>query len=524
MDASHVWQAALDRIRVRISPGAFAAWFRDTLGVDLRDGLLTVGVSNAFASEHLRQRFQEIARIAASEVVGQSTQISFAVRPLLEGAGGASACPPAARPTRRGSSAVRATSAARTPPPAAHGLIGASGPLASQASRTRGATPRQATQPPLPQLGMVSGPTLPSAPPAVLERAAEPVAVPAPEALAEHSDLHPRYTFSTFVVGTSNRLAYAAAQEIAHAPGEQYNPLLLYGGVGLGKTHLLHAIGHFARGAGLAVAYVTAERFTNEIIEAIRLRTTDAFRRRYRAVDVLLVDDVQFIAGKDATEEEFFHTFNTLHESNKQIVLSSDCAPSAMHHLHDRLRSRFAWGLVADLHPPDFEHRLAILRAKVHARLMAVPEEVLVRLAEPPCESIRALEGALTRVVAQAQMLGQPLDAALVSRALEPITGEQAAMRPVSCDEVLMSVARHFAIGLEALRGKTRERQVAWARQVAMYLLREVTPASLLQIGAALGGRDHTTVMHGCARVSAAVRQDAQARAEVDAIRASLRG
>ncbi|MGH2514836.1 MAG: chromosomal replication initiator protein DnaA, partial [Ktedonobacterales bacterium] len=344
------------------------------------------------------------------------------------------------------------------------------------------------------------------------------------DAAASMYELNPRYVFETFTVGTSNRLAYAAAQEVAAAPGERYNPLFIYGGVGLGKTHLLHAIGHLSRSAGLHVAYVTAERFTNEIIEAIRLRTTDLFRARYRAVDVLLVDDVQFIAGKESTEEEFFHTFNALHDVERQIVLSSDRIPQAMAHLHDRLRSRFAWGLMADIQPPDFEHRLEILRAKAEGLRITVPEEVLVSIARPECESIRALEGSLNRVIAYARMLKQPLEPRLVLSALAPLAGEAAARRTVDASAVLAAVTRHFGVRMEELLGKSRERGVAWARQVAMYLLREETPASLLQIGQQLGGRDHTTVMHGCARVGKALAADERAREDVAALRAALRG
>jgi chromosomal replication initiator protein len=340
----------------------------------------------------------------------------------------------------------------------------------------------------------------------------------------EACELQARYRFETFVVGTANRLAYAAAEEVTRAPGERYNPLLIYGSVGLGKTHLLHAIGQRVRAAGLTVTYVTAERFTNEIIEAIRHRTTNEFRQRYRAVDVLLVDDVQFIAGKESTEEEFFHTFNALHERNKQIVLSSDRVPSAMSHLHDRLRSRFGWGLLADIAPPDFEHRLAILRAKAAARRLTVPESVLERIARPPSESIRALEGALTRVIAYAEMLGQRLDVGLAARALAAIDGgERSPERPISPDRLLAAIAQHYRVSLEDLRGKSRRPQVVWARQVAMYLLRAETDRSLLQIGALLGGRDHTTVLHGCTRVGETLAANSARHAELDTIRASLR-
>jgi chromosomal replication initiator protein len=334
------------------------------------------------------------------------------------------------------------------------------------------------------------------------------------------ADLHPRYSFDTFVVGAANHLAFAAAREVAGHPGEQYNPLLITGGPGLGKTHLLQAIGHFTEEQGLAVAYVTAERFTNEIIEAIRQRTTDAFRTHYRAVDILLVDDVQFIAGKESTEEEFFHTFNTLHEAGKQIILSSDRVPRAMSHLHDRLRSRFQWGLIADLDTPSFEHRLAILRAKASVLPVEIPEEVLLCLARPDNQNIRALEGSLNRVLASAQILGQPLDARLVSWTLAPLSSEPADRSP---EDIIAAVAEHFSVPAAVLAGKSRERGVAWARQIAMYLLRQETTASLLQIGQQLGDRDHTTVLHGCQRVTRALDQSDLARADIAAIRSALR-
>ncbi len=360
--------------------------------------------------------------------------------------------------------------------------------------------------------------------------------------------LHPQYRFETFVVGVNNRLAYAAAQEVTRAPGQSYNPLVLCGDAGLGKTHLLHAIGHRARMAGLQVIYVTAEQFTNELVEAIRSHTSDTFRQRYRAVDVLLMDDVQLIAGRESTEEEFFHTFNWLHEANKQIVLGSDCAPQSMRRLHDRLRSRFAWGLIADIQPPDADCRFEMARAKAQAQQIDMDGEALAALARPACASVRELEGRLTRVAACARLYECPIDAALVMQALAPLSASSG-MAPgngaeqmgssaytaqhggnttghsqptVSVKEALAAVAQRFGVTVEALVGKSREHQVAWARQVAMYLLREVTNASLFQIGAQLGGRDHTTIMHGCARVSQALMSDQRLRDDLSAIRREL--
>ncbi len=525
MNARQIWQAALERIQQRVSPGAYTTWFRGTEGLERRDGRLVVGVSNTFACAHLRQRFGDTATLAVTEVSGHNLAISFVVGESYHVDHAEQEAPP--QPQQE--------PAYEAPYPLPLGRVRtprsrSRGRLAAQAApvmppRPAPATPPRAAQPPL--SGLV---TLPSVSPAPsiqpqlrMAQAIQTASAEAAEITGPLSDLYPRYLFETFVVGTANRLAYAAAEEISRTPGTRYNPLLIYGGVGLGKTHLLHAIGHRARAAGLLVTYVTAERFTNEIIEAIRQRTTNEFRRRYRAVDVLLVDDVQFIAGRDSTEEEFFHTFNALHEANKQIVLTSDRIPQAMRHLHDRLRSRFAWGLMADVHPPDFEHRLDILRAKAATKQLDIAEEVLAYLARPDCESIRALEGLLTRAVAHAQMLGEPLDLSLAKRVLTPIAGESSTPRKIGVEEVLAAVADHFGLRVDVLRGKSREHQVAWARQMAMYLLREETSISLHQIGDQLGGRDHTTIMHGCGRITQSLK-DVRTAQDLAAIRTALRG
>ena len=510
MDAKQVWLAALERLRRRVSPAAFAAWFGATTGMELAGTQLTVAVPTSFVQEYLQGRFAESARVVVSEVLGERATVVFAVRDTPAPATAAPARKLAAQPRARATSHRVAVA---DPPRSARPTTGRRG---TRVSRTD-----------VQQPALVAAQTNPVPPTPRLPVMAAPVTVPLnrgrdPYPTSGHADLHPRYHFDSFIVGTANRLAYAAAQEVASNPGLRYNPLLIYGGVGLGKTHLLHAIGHFAHQRGLSVVYVTAERFTNEIIDAIRQRTTNEFRARYRAVDMLLVDDVQFIAGKDSTEEEFFHTFNTLHESDRQIVLTSDRVPLAMHHLHDRLRSRFQWGLLADIQSPDFEHRLEILRAKAVAVRAAVPEDVLVSLARPECASIRELEGALNRVIAQAHMLNQPLDARLVSRLYAQLE-DGAHDRSLDAEEVIAAVARHYHLSIRELAGKTREHAVAWARQVAMYLLREETPASLLQIGQHLGGRDHTTVRHGYDRVGKALAQDERVRSDIAAIRGMLR-
>ncbi|TAK11771.1 MAG: chromosomal replication initiator protein DnaA [Anaerolineae bacterium] len=333
--------------------------------------------------------------------------------------------------------------------------------------------------------------------------------------------LNPRYSFENFIVGASNRLAHAAAQAVAESPARAYNPLFLYGGVGLGKTHLLHAIGNAATMKGLQVLYVSSEEFTNDLINAIRSHKTQAFRERYRRMDVLLIDDIQFIAGKESTQEEFFHTFNTLHGQNKQIVISSDRPPKAMNTLEDRLRSRFEWGLAADIQPPDLETRLAILRGKAERSGRDVPHEILETIAQRMQSNIRELEGALNRILAYAELRGTPLTPELVESALADMLPLRKDLDP---ERVVEAVAQVFGVTVAELRERNRARQVALPRQVAMYLLREEAQISLPQIGLVLGGRDHTTVMYGCDKVADMIEQDDRLRRQVVDVRDVIYG
>jgi chromosomal replication initiator protein DnaA len=335
--------------------------------------------------------------------------------------------------------------------------------------------------------------------------------------------LNPRYTFSTFIVGSGNQLAHAASQAVAEAPGQAYNPLFLYGGVGLGKTHLLHAIGHKALAMGLSVLYVSSETFTNEIINAIRYRTQEEFRDKYRSVDTLLVDDIQFIAGKESTEEEFFHTFNSLYEMSKQIVICSDRPPKAIISLEERLRSRFEWGLIADIQPPDLETRVAILRAKADMLGRVVPDDVITYLAGRVQSNIRELEGSFNRLLAYSQLQGLPLTAETAKSALASIASD-GRQRRVSVGEVLAAVAEYYRIPEDDLRGKQRDKHIVVPRQVAMYLMRQETEASLLEIGQSLGGRDHSTVLHGCEKIGREMNENTSLRKEVLAIRQQLLG
>jgi chromosomal replication initiator protein len=339
--------------------------------------------------------------------------------------------------------------------------------------------------------------------------------------LTQNTTLHPRYSFENFVVGASNRLAHAASLAVAEKPAQAYNPLFLYGGVGLGKTHLLHAIGNACHRRGQQVLYVSSEEFTNDLINAIRAHTTQAFREKYRRIDVLLIDDIQFIAGKESTQEEFFHTFNTLHGQDKQIVISSDRPPKAMVTLEERLLSRFEWGLTADIQPPDFETRQAILRSKADRAGYKMPNEIMELIARKVQSNIRELEGALTRVAAFADLSGLPLTPQLVESALVDLLPRHTEVQP---DEIVRRVADAFDVTVERILGRDRSRQVALPRQIAMYLLREEAKISLPQIGETLGGRDHTTVMYGCDKISDMLETDDRLRRQVIEIKEQLYG
>jgi chromosomal replication initiator protein len=335
--------------------------------------------------------------------------------------------------------------------------------------------------------------------------------------------LNQRYTFSTFVVGSNNRLAHAAALSVAERPGHSYNPLFVYGGSGLGKTHLMHAIGHavLARHSKKRVAYATSEKFTNEFINSIRAQKGEEFRERYRRIDVLLIDDIQFIAGKEGTQEEFFHTFNAIHEEGKQIVLSSDRPPKAITQLEDRLRSRFEWGLIADISAPDLETRIAILRAKAEAQNIAIPPAVVDFLAQRIVSNIRELEGALTRIVAHASLNAIPVTTQLAQEMLQNILYNPH-RKSLSPERIVETVARYYGVPLDQIKGKARDKQVVLPRQIAMYLMREETEAPLMRIGEALGGRDHSTVLHGCEKIEREMAENDDFRRDVGALREML--
>jgi chromosomal replication initiator protein len=337
--------------------------------------------------------------------------------------------------------------------------------------------------------------------------------------LSSNGHLNGRYTFSTFVVGTSNRLAHAAALSVSEQPGSTYNPLFIYGGVGLGKTHLMHAIGHRCRELGFNVYYVSSETFTNDLIQSIRSQKMAQFREKYRNLDVLLIDDIQFIAGKESTQEELFHTFNDLHSRGKQVVLSSDRPPKAMVTLEERLQSRFEWGLMADIQLPDIETRMAILRAKAESSAIDVPDTVLDTIAHHVRKNIRELEGALNKVIAYAELTGGTVDNHLASMALSDLI-----LKPekVTIEHVIETVATYYHVTVDGLRSNSRSRTVAFPRQMAMYLARTETGLSYPQIGERLGNRDHTTILYGYEKIAELLETDDNIRRDILEIKAVL--
>jgi chromosomal replication initiator protein len=336
-------------------------------------------------------------------------------------------------------------------------------------------------------------------------------------------NLNSRYTFRTFIVGSANRLAHAASLSVAERPGEAYNPLFLYGGVGLGKTHLMHAVGNavVTRFPRKRVMYATSEKFTNDFITSIQQGRIDDFRARYRRIDLLLIDDIQFIADKERTQEEFFHTFNAIHEDGKQIVLSSDRPPKQITTLEERLRSRFEWGLIADLTAPDLETRIAILRTKSEEQGVRVDPEALEFIARKVVSNIRELEGALNRIVAYASMQGMPISVELAQAVLSNVLYSPR-KRAVTPERIALAVSEYYDVDLESLRGHKRDRAIVVPRQIAMYLMREETDVSLLRIGAELGGRDHSTVLHACRKIDQEVARNEELRRELQAVRESI--
>lgn len=340
-----------------------------------------------------------------------------------------------------------------------------------------------------------------------------------------NSILNSKYTFDTFVIGNSNRFAHAASLAVAESPAKAYNPLFIYGGVGLGKTHLMHAVGHYAlnQNPNMKVLYVSSEKFTNELINAIKDDTNEEFRSKYRNIDILLIDDIQFIAGKERTQEEFFHTFNALHEASKQIIISSDKPPKDIQTLEERLRSRFEWGLIADIQTPDLETRIAILRKKAQLENLDVCDDVMVFIADKIASNIRELEGALNRVIAYASLIESEININTATEALKDVLSINKS-KVITASLIQQIVARNFNIKAEDFKTKKRNRSVSYPRQISMYLCRELTELSLPKIGDEFGGRDHTTVMHACDKIANDIVKNSDLKKTIEDLKINILG
>ncbi|HUG28924.1 MAG TPA: chromosomal replication initiator protein DnaA [Candidatus Limnocylindria bacterium] len=475
MDAKQVWRAALGELQVTLSPANFETWLRDTALVEVDDTRFRISVPNGFAKDWLESRYRSLISQTLGRIVGYGVQVEFFVGDDADAAG-TSADAGLSRSDDTGA-----------PVAVGPGLM----PRAPEGpSRQAAPTPQVRVEP-----GRVGGE-------------------------GGTSNINTRYTFANFIVGSANRLAHAASLSVAERPGHAYNPLFLYGGVGLGKTHLMHAIGNqvAAKFPRKRVVYATSEKFTNEFITSIQQGKIDEFRARYRRIDLLLIDDIQFIADKERTQEEFFHTFNAIHEDGKQIVLSSDRPPKAILTLEERLRSRFEWGLIADLTAPDLETRIAILRAKAEEGAVPISSDVIEFIARKVVSNIRELEGALNRIVAYASMGAMPISIELAQAVLSNVLYNPK-KRQITPERIVKAVSEYYGVGLDQLKGQKRDKAIVVPRQIAMFLMREETDVSLLRIGAELGNRDHSTVLHACDKITRESGGNDELRREIAAVR-----
>jgi chromosomal replication initiator protein len=484
LDLEELWNDSLDTVMRTVSSPAQRQWLAATQPVGFSDDTVILASPHSFAREWLDTRCGDRIRDAFSSAAGRPITVVITVQPRPEPVGDLAAAPPA-----------DPAAAAAPPEPVGridHGPSEAAAPPPSVPARDD-----HGPSAPLQAPGRPAGPT-----------------ISLPDRQARHEDvepdtqLNPKYSFDDFVIGSSNRFAHAAANAVAEAPAKSYNPLFIYGGAGLGKTHLLHAIGHYVRNLypRLQVRYITTEQFTNEFINAIRDDRITTFQRTYRQADVLLIDDIQFLEQKERTQEEFFHTFNALHNAEKQIVISSDRPPKQIAHLEDRLRSRFEWGLMTDVQPPDLETRIAILRKKAETDRLGVSPEVLELIASKVQSNIRELEGALIRVSAFASLQRSSADSAMAEMVLKDLFPDDREQE-VSVQLIKDEVADYFSVTVDDLCSPSRSRQLVTARQIAMYLTRELTDLSLPRIGKAFGGRDHTTVMHAKQKIAGLMQE-----------------
>jgi chromosomal replication initiator protein len=481
-DLAEVWARSLEELAtMQIEPHQ-RAWLKLTRPLGLVENTALIATPNEFVKEQLETRLRALITHALSRELGRSIQLAVTVDPTAISAATAFPAPPPAGNLPAPGQAPAGPDEPHPAVPRQGGDLdgGPFDPLADRRQHTGPLNTGPLNTGPL-NTGPITGP--------------QPVLPGTPR--PTQARLNPKYTFETFVIGSSNRFAHAAAVAVAEAPAKAYNPLFVYGDSGLGKTHLLHAIGHYAQSLyqGVKVRYVSSEEFTNDFINMIRDGKQDGFRRRYRDVDVLLVDDIQFLENKEGTQEEFFHTFNTLHNASKQIVISSDRAPKRLVTLEDRLRSRFEWGLITDVQPPELETRIAILRKKAVQEGLNAPPEALEYIASRISTNIRELEGALIRVTAFASLNRQSVDLQLAEIVLKDLIPE--AQGPeITAATIMGQTASYFGLSIDDLCGTSRSRVLVTARQIAMYLCRELTDLSLPKIGQQFGGRDHTTVMH----------------------------
>jgi len=478
-----MWANALSVLYNELSGPSFDAWLKPSSPVAFSDGTLIVQVPHEFARDWLDTRYSALLSEIMTSLAGRSVTVKFVAKATTGSSARAENAPVTSFPLSQ-------------PSPISAGVLGSSGKYESVERTVPTASQPVHAQPP--------GPTQPLSGHAGRTQAASAAQL---DDSREPDDfkqavLNPKYTFDSFVVGASNRMAHAAALAVSEGPGRTYNPLFLYGGVGLGKTHLMQAIGHqlLAFNPSARVVYVPCEQFTNELILSIRFETTDAFREKYRNVDILMIDDIQFLAGKERTQEEFFHTFNTLYEAGKQIVISSDRPPREIATLESRLRSRFEWGLSADIIPPELETRMAILNKKAAAENLVLPQDVCLFIAQQIKANIRELEGALIRATAYASLNHRELSVDVAAEAIRDMV-PSSQPKQISVDMIQRSVADYYHIQASEMRAKTRVRMVSLPRQVAMYLCRELTELSLPRIGEEFGGRDHTTVIHACEKI-----------------------
>ncbi len=532
-DLADIWARSLSELtEAQIEPYQ-RAWLQLTRPLGLVENTALIATPNEFAKDQLENRLRSLITNALSRELGRAIQLAVIIDPAVSAAlpepeddrpadpagpagsgspgplgirlplgvpGGGSPAGPPALPHDAFGDPAPPGHASQFPPGPRHAGNGVPrpGPAGTQSARylSPAAPAIGATEPAGPasfgDAGMARAaavPPVPGIPPAGHGGSA---------ARPAQTRLNPKYTFETFVIGSSNRFAHAAAVAVAEAPAKAYNPLFIYGDSGLGKTHLLHAIGHYAQSLyhGVRVRYVSSEEFTNDFINMIRDGKQDGFRRRYRDVDILLVDDIQFLENKEGTQEEFFHTFNTLHNASKQIVISSDRAPKRLVTLEDRLRSRFEWGLLTDIQPPELETRIAILRKKAVQDRLHAPPEALEYIASRISTNIRELEGALIRVSAYASLNRQPVDLQLAELVLKDLIPESQGSPEITATMIMGTTASYFGLSVDDLCGTSRSRVLVTARQIAMYLCRELTDLSLPKIGQHFGGRDHTTVMH----------------------------